>query len=621
MDLSTIIDEATRLQALYEYHILDTPDEDGFDNLAQLAANICGTPFAQINFLEEERQWSKSAIGIDFKEMPREAGFCQYTIKERKSMVIENTVEDPRFKKLPFVDRDPGIRFYAGFTIKASSGPNIGTLCVLGFEPKKLTDLQLQTLETLAREVEARLELHRKNKLLETTVAFLQSSVDLMFEIDPKFLSIDKKGGQVNRLIGEYAITDGITLLPDIMPESAFNNRLERWSEHDYFEDFNDETYFINAFDELVFLEINITRSGGKWLLTGKDITKRKLAEREVQRQKKLSEAIIETLPVNFYMFGQEGKAITWNKKFMNTTGHHASELKVMSVYDIFGEDDAESLVGLLQQQEGMLQNYESNLITSSGKNLPHLLNAVHLEIDEQQYLIGTAQDISEQKKVQRNLQNLLEEKEVLLGEVYHRVKNNLAVISGFLQLEEFKNSNPEVAEVLSRNYLRVRTMGLIHDELYQQDDFVAVKFDTYLKTVIKEVAGTKKQSHPHIYIEAELEPVLLNINQALPCALIVNELISNAYEFAFENRSEGKIRVNLREEDDQIILNVADDGIGLPADFKLETSPTLGTTLVYSFSEQLKSEIDINRENGTAFSISFERRDHLHGINSHGLP
>lgn len=133
--------ETNRIQELKRFNIMDSGTESEFDNLVTLAAQICEVPVAQINFIDDTRQWSKAKVGVEFTEIPREVGFCHHTIQQESFMIVENTLDDDRFNEMPFVKDAPGVRFYAGFNVR-SNALNMGTICVIGLEPKQLQDHQ-----------------------------------------------------------------------------------------------------------------------------------------------------------------------------------------------------------------------------------------------------------------------------------------------------------------------------------------------------------------------------------------------------------------------------------------------------------------------------------------------
>ncbi len=162
--------EAERLRVLEAYRVLDTPAEAAFDDLVALASRICGAPMAMISLVDRDRQWFKARVGIELAETPRDIAFCAHAILGEGVMVVPDTLADPRFAANPLVTGEPGIRSYAGAPLRTANGHALGTLCVLDREPRAFTDEQSRSLEVLAREVVARLDLSRARAELEAAV-------------------------------------------------------------------------------------------------------------------------------------------------------------------------------------------------------------------------------------------------------------------------------------------------------------------------------------------------------------------------------------------------------------------------------------------------------------------
>jgi signal transduction histidine kinase len=166
--------ETDRIAALYDLDVLDTPQEQDYDDIVALASSVCGVPMSLVSLVDTDRQWFKAKVGTDDVETSRDISFCAHAILGRDLLVVPDARDDRRFNDMPSVATDPGIRFYAGAPLTTSDGFALGTLCVVDAEPRKLTLDQLRALRALARQVTAQLELRRYATTLATTTARLQ---------------------------------------------------------------------------------------------------------------------------------------------------------------------------------------------------------------------------------------------------------------------------------------------------------------------------------------------------------------------------------------------------------------------------------------------------------------
>jgi PAS domain S-box-containing protein len=190
MNLQLSDDEAARIDTLNGYQILDTAPEAAFDELVQLAAQICDTPIAVINFVASDRQWFKSKLGIDITEVPRYAGFCPYCIQTQQPLVVPDTLLDDRFSQSPFVTQPPHVRFYAGVPLMAPNGQTIGTLCVVDSVPRQLSQAHLQGLQALGRQVMSQLELRQNIASLTKALTKQQQAETALRESETSFRNL-----------------------------------------------------------------------------------------------------------------------------------------------------------------------------------------------------------------------------------------------------------------------------------------------------------------------------------------------------------------------------------------------------------------------------------------------
>jgi len=219
---------------------------------------------------------------------------------------------------------------------------------------------------------------------------------------------------------------------------------------------------------------------------------------------------------------------------------------------------------------------------------------------------VAIARDVTDRVNSDQQLKNSLAEKEVLLSEIHHRVKNNLAIVSGMMQLQAFDEENKDVERKLMDSVLRIRTMASIHELLYQSDSFSKVNFNKMIEKISEDISSTM-ESDKEVEIKLNQEDVELNINQAIPCALMINEVLTNAYKHAFTGRKKGVIDIQIEISEDRIDLMVKDDGVGL----KESEESTLGMHLIKILTQQLNGEYSYKGvSGGTTFSLNFTKKD-----------
>ncbi|PAU95800.1 hypothetical protein CK503_01710 [Aliifodinibius salipaludis] len=342
------------------------------------------------------------------------------------------------------------------------------------------------------------------------------------------------------------------------------------------------------------------------------DITSQVKAKQKLEKEKALSDKIINSLPISFFMFDQHGNAIRWNDYFRKATGFNDMQISYMDPLDYFPEKHKERVSQAIERvfEEGKA-SIQAEFLTSSGELVPYLYSASRFQGDQITYLIGTGQDISEIKEYQNELDQSLKEKEVLLTEIHHRVKNNLAIISGLLQLEAFSAENDHTKNILKNSQMRIQSMATIHEMLYEAENFNDLSFDSFVEQVtssVREVYNTAGNND--ISFDISIDAINLNINQAVPCGLIINELVTNAYKHAFPNHQDGRIEINGNKVGSSITFVIEDNGRGLPDDFSIDEQNSLGFSLVSSLIDQLGATLDIRRDDGAIFIFSFEQEN-----------
>jgi len=219
------------------------------------------------------------------------------------------------------------------------------------------------------------------------------------------------------------------------------------------------------------------------------------------------------------------------------------------------------------------------------------------------------AHDITDKKTIEYQMRESIREKEILLQEVHHRVKNNLQVISSILNLQSSYVKDEKSLSILRESQNRIKSMSFIHESLYQTRDFSKIEFTGYIRSLVTNLIHTYHIRNSEIELKTDFQKSFLELDQAIPCGLIVNELVSNSLKYAFQGRNKGEIFIGFKENEGIIQLRIGDDGVGFPADIDFENTETLGLQLVNTLTEQLDARIHIDNEGGTDYLITFAKR------------
>ena len=200
-----------------------------------------------------------------------------------------------------------------------------------------------------------------------------------------------------------------------------------------------------------------------------------------------------------------------------------------------------------------------------------------------------------------------LKEKEVLLKEIHHRVKNNLQVISSLLYLQSNKIDVQEYKEIFNESQNRIKSMALVHEKLYKSDTLAGIELSDYIHSLVNSLMRSYNVSYHKIKQEIDIDDIFLSIDKSIPFGLIINELVTNSLKYAYEGRDEGVLRITLKKDNNEIIkVSIYDDGVGIPAEFDIKKANSLGLRLVQTLVEQLEGSLQLNLDNGTEFIIEF---------------
>jgi len=221
--------------------------------------------------------------------------------------------------------------------------------------------------------------------------------------------------------------------------------------------------------------------------------------------------------------------------------------------------------------------------------------------------LIIAEKEIESRKNAENKIKLSLEEKNILLQEIHHRVKNNMQIISSLLNLQTRYVDDEEAVNVLKESQNRVRSMAMIHEKLYQSNDLSHINFVDYIQSLVSNLFYSYNIKNLQIKSILEIDDIRLNMETAVPCGLIISEIVSNSLKYAFPNEMHGEILVSLKSVEDGYELIISDNGVGLPEELDFDNNKSLGLILVKSLTEQIDGEITIHRNHGTEFKIRFK--------------
>ncbi len=341
------------------------------------------------------------------------------------------------------------------------------------------------------------------------------------------------------------------------------------------------------------------------------DITQRKEMEDALRESEEKYRTLFDEDPYFNMILGKDGTILDLNKTITqlmglskeDIIGKNFSEIETIPKEDM-GEYDTKIknlLIG------GFVEPFESRFMDMNG-NISWVLIHLKTIMDKGNilYILAIGGDITKRKIAENEIKSSLIEKNILLQEIHHRVKNNMQIISSLLNLQIKYVDDEKAVDVLKESQNRVKSMAMIHDKLYMSEDLTRINFVDYINSLVSNLFYSYNVEDK-IKSRLKIDNVSLNMETAVPCGLIISELVSNSLKYAFPNGMMGEIFVSLRSEDDTYELIINDNGIGLPEEFDINNTKTLGLMLVNSLTEQIDGKISISRENGTRYRIIFK--------------
>ncbi|WP_292346537.1 PAS domain S-box protein [Methanoregula sp. PtaB.Bin085] len=368
-------------------------------------------------------------------------------------------------------------------------------------------------------------------------------------------------------------------------------------------------------------MEIPVEISSSRFEFMGKpavisivrDISERKKAEAAIREREQRFRMTGDLIPYGVWIADAAGEFTYCSDSFLSLLGMTLEECRGLAWMKRLPEADADRTRHDWEEvvRVGGFWDYEYRMTDRKGRE--HFILSRGSPFRDSSGLIvsyvGIHLDITDRRQYENRLEASLAEKEVIIKEVHHRVKNNMQVISGFLQLQSTFTDDPAASEMLAECQRRVRSMALVHEKLYQSRHLGFINVAEYIKSLVSELQESYVVQ-ADITFKVDVESVNINLDIAIPCGLIINELLTNSLKYAFWERPSGTITIELRlSPDHQFHLRVCDDGKGLPENFDIASTSTLGMQLVQVLVRQLGGTIAIVSKAGTCFDITFPEK------------
>jgi len=572
-------------------------------------------------------------LGVNSLEELGSRSISAYSLSEDMMVYRKRRKDLAEGKDLPFVETK--IRRQDGRFLDVESKPilfnYLGKSCVLIFcrdisfqrqleKEQVRAQIAEETNRELQLEIEQRLRTERELRATQKyTRRLIDSSLDMICASDKQgyITEFNLAAQQIFMYKQEEVIGKPITFLFDtpkqwsVVNEELINGTgtfagevLSKKKTGELFTSFWSASILKNEFGEVIGT-----------MAVSRDISELKKTEEQINLQAAKLNSIIESSSHYIWTFNR-GLCLTsfnlnYGKMMFRRYGHQV-EVGINLFKDKFVSTHEHNdfwMIKSLAAFSGVPQNFETSFYhqdTGLTSWMEVYLNPIYGVDNKINEISGIGHDITEKKHSEERLKQSLKEKEVLLKEVHHRVKNNLQVISSILNLQSSYVKDRKTLEILRESQNRIKSMAYIHESLYQTKDFSSINFAEYVTNLSTNLVHSYQSFEEQVELDLKIQDLYLNLDLAIPCGLIINEILSNALKYAFPNNRKGKISIGLSHKNQEITLIIKDNGIGLPDHIDYKNTESLGLQLVVTLADQLGGSIKLDRLKGTKFTIVF---------------
>jgi PAS domain S-box-containing protein len=336
----------------------------------------------------------------------------------------------------------------------------------------------------------------------------------------------------------------------------------------------------------------------------GYDITERKQMEEKLRE----SAVYLDIMGDALMILDSEARVVKVNKSFSELWGYSPDEAVGKPVFEMFPEGELPKHQSEMERavKEGGVTIFETIALTNKNKEIEVSVSGTALKDEKGMLLnfIALFRDITERKQMEEQLKKSLKEKEILIKEIFHRVKNNLAVVSGLLNIQAANIKDKKAKAAFQETRDRIFSLSAVHSQLYHTENYSIVDYKEYIKNLVSNIFYSSQMSG-HVKLHLDLDDITLPIDKAIPCGLLLNEIVTNALKHAFPEKRKGNLRIITHSfEDKNIEIIVKDDGIGIPESFNIEKTETLGLKLIDLMTKQIEGTLEIESKKGTEFRI-----------------